>query len=35
LRSIVLSEQGGDTTQLELSAVTRGETLDPALFQKP
>lgn len=35
LRSIVLSEQGGDTTELELSAVTRGETLDPALFQKP
>ena len=35
LRSVVLSEQGGDTTQLELSAVVRGEKLDPALFQKP
>lgn len=35
LRSIVLSEQGGDTTQLELSSVKRGETLDPGLFQKP
>lgn len=34
LRSVVLSEQGGDTTQLELSAVVRGEKLDPALFQK-
>ena len=35
LRSIVLSEQGGDTTQIELSSVVRGETLDPGLFQKP
>lgn len=35
LRSIVLSEQGGDTTQLELSSVVRGENLDPGLFQKP
>lgn len=35
LRSVVLSEQGGDTTQLELSAVVRGEKLDAALFQKP
>lgn len=35
LRAIVLSEQGGDTTLLELSSVVRGETLDPGLFQKP
>ena len=35
LRSVVLSEQGGDTTQLELSSVVRGETIDPGLFQKP
>ena len=35
LRSIVLSEQGGDTTLLELNSVVRGETLDPGLFQKP
>ena len=35
LRSIVLSEEGGDTTQLELSSVVRGQTIDPGLFQKP
>jgi len=35
LRSVVLSETGGDTTQLELSSVVRGETIDPGLFQKP
>lgn len=35
LRSIVLTGQEGDTTQLELSSVVRGEKLDPALFQKP
>ena len=34
LRSIVLSDQGGDTTQLEFSSVVRGEKLDPGLFQK-
>ena len=35
LRSVVLSETGGDTTQLEISSVVRGETIDPARFQKP
>lgn len=35
LRSVVLSEQGGDTTQLEFSSVVRGETIDPGQFQKP
>ncbi len=35
LRSIVLSDQNGDTTLLELSSVVRGEKLDPGLFQKP
>ena len=35
LRSIVLSEEGGDTTQLELGSVVRGQTIDPGLFQKP
>ena len=35
LRSVVLSEQSGDTTQLEISSVVRGGDVDPALFQKP
>lgn len=35
LSSIVLSEQSGDTTQLEFSSVVRGEEVDSALFQKP
>ena len=35
LRSIVLAEESGDTTQLELSSVVRGGDIDPALFQKP
>ena len=34
LRSIVLSDQSGDTTQLEFSSVVRGAKLDPGLFQK-
>ena len=35
LRSVLLSEQGGDTTQLEFSAVVRGQAIDPQLFQEP
>jgi len=35
LNAIVLSEQGGDTTQIELSSVVRGKAIDPGLFQKP
>jgi outer membrane lipoprotein carrier protein len=35
LRSVVLSEQGGDTTQLELSEVVRGAAIDPQVFQQP
>lgn len=35
LRSVVLSEASGDTTQLEISSVVRGESIDPGLFQKP
>ena len=35
LRSVVLSDTGGDTTQLELSSVVRGKEIDPQLFQKP
>ena len=35
LRSVVLSEQGGDTTQLEFSAVIRGKAIDPQLFVQP
>ena len=35
LRSVVLSEQGGDTTQLEFAAVIRGKVIDPQLFVQP
>jgi outer membrane lipoprotein carrier protein len=35
LRSVVLSEQGGDTTQLEFSEVIRGKSIDPQLFLQP
>lgn len=35
LHSVVLSEQGGDTTQLEFSSVVRGQAIDPQLFQEP
>ena len=35
LRSVVLSETGGDTTQLEFSDVVRGAALDPQLFLEP
>ena len=35
LRSVVLSGQGGDTTQLEISSVVRGAVIDPQLFQQP
>lgn len=35
LRSVVLSEQGGDTTQLEFSEVIRGKSIDPQVFVQP
>lgn len=35
LRSVVLTEQGGDTTRLEFSAVVRGKAIDPQIFVQP
>lgn len=35
LRSVVLTETGGDITELEFRAVTRGQALDPELFVEP
>ena len=33
LRSIVLSEAGGDVTEIEISSMSRGKALDDKLFQ--
>lgn len=35
LRSVVLVDQGGDTTMLEFSAVVRGKAIDPQIFVQP
>ena len=35
LRSIVLTDTGGDLTEIVLSGMTKGRTLDPGLFAKP
>lgn len=35
LRSVVLAEKGGDTTQLEFSEVIRGKAIDPQIFVQP
>lgn len=35
LRSVVLTETGGDITSLELQGVTKGQTLDGTLFLNP
>ena len=35
LRSVVLTETGGDTMDLQLLSVVKGQKVDPALFQAP